>query len=209
MTLDTLEPLMRHINKAAKFIGFQWAGVTNEDDSKQSISLHLLERPGSVDKILNMDDKAQYRAIVGIGHQLASAERADYDIYKGSYRYNVAEVKSVLDLGVLTEGIDGWDEAVHDLMEALEALTAKAPQYLDAILKRYADWEIPVSRSAEQVALSRALTSLVEEMNKSNKRRFSERDDGVGSRKSVSNGYASELTHESWAGEEMSGEFIR
>lgn len=208
MTLDKIEPLMRHINKAAKFIGFQWAGVTNEDDSKQSISLHLLERPGSVDKILNMDDKAQYRAIVGIGHQIASAERADYDIYKGSYRYNVAEVKSVLELGVLTEGIDGWDEAVHDLMEALEALTVKAPQYQDAILKRYADFETP-SDKAEKNALNRGLSALVEEMNKSNKRRFSERDDGVGSRKSVSNGYASELTHESWAGEEMSGEFIR
>lgn len=203
--IELLEPLIR---KAAKFISYQWSGVMDEDDAEQAISLRLLETPGSVSKILEMDDKAQYRAVVGIGHQLASAERADYDIYKGSYRYSVDEVKDVLALGVLTDDVDGWDEAVHDLMEGLEALTKRSPQYVDAILKRYADWEKPVVKR-ERAALSNGLTRLAEEMNKSNKRRFSERDDGPGSRKPVSNGFASEMTDEGWSGEEMSGDFIR
>ncbi|MGW6624255.1 hypothetical protein ACWF99_23825 [Nocardia sp. NPDC055002] len=181
MTLNELDPLMADIKKAGRFISYQWPGVMEADDAQQAISLHLLERPGSIAKIKEMDARAQYRAIVGIGNQLAAAERADYDYYKGSYRYDVAEVKSVLELGVLTENVDGWDEAVHDLMEALEVLTVKTPQYANAILSRYADWIVPESGS-DKVQLSRALNSLADAMNKSNRRRFVTRDSGPGSR---------------------------
>ncbi|ERB55316.1 hypothetical protein N806_29755 [Rhodococcus sp. P27] len=199
--MNELEPLMSDIRKAAKFIEYQWPGVMDAEDAEQSIILRLLETPGSIRKITRMDSKPKYRAIVGIGNQLASAERADFDYFKGSYRYNVDEVKRVLKLGVLTDDIEGWDEAVHDLIEALVVLVDKTPQYADAILSRYADDVIPTI-NAEKMLLKHGLTVLTTLMNKSHKRRFSERDEGPGSRPVITNESARKQSGNDWDGED-------
>jgi hypothetical protein len=197
---EYLDRLWALVQRAAKSVAFQWPGVIESDDAAQSIALHLLERPGSLEKIAEMEDRAKYRAIVGIGHQIASAERADYDYYKGSYRYSVAEVKDVLKRGALIAPVDGFDEAVHDLLEALEALADKTPQYVEAITKRYADDTRP-SSTREQDALKNGMTSLVDGMNKSNKRRFSERDDGPGTRTVISNARAQFISAQQYSGD--------
>ena len=190
---DAVLELVPVIKKAAKSIAYNWPGVLDEDDAFQSIALHLLESPGSVQKILGMERAAQYRAVVGIGHQLASKERASYDIYKGSYRYSVKEVKDALAIGVLVEDFDHFNEVVFDLMEALEVLITRTPQYVDAILNRYADFEVPKDQRSKD-ALKNALPALTNEMNKSHRRRFSMRDDGPGTRKVLSNMKAQYLT---------------
>ncbi len=203
MTTSELAPVIR---RAAKSVAFQWPGVVEEDDVEQSIWLRLLESEGSLNKIAAMDDRARYRAIVGIGHQLASQERTDYDYYKGSYRYSVAEVKDVLRLGALAENVGGFDEAVFDLMEGLEVLAKRTPQYVEAITSRYADNEIP-SGSTESNRLSRALTALTDEMNKSNKRRYMERDDGPGTRLVITNEQARNISRHQYGGDyELSAE---
>lgn len=206
---DKVLELVPTIKKAAKSIAYNWPGVLDEDDAFQSISLKLLESPGSVTKILGMDRAAQYRAIVGIGHQLASKERANYDIFKGSYRYSVKEVKDVLSAGVLVEDFDHFHEVVFDLMEGLEVLTDRTPQYVDAILSRYADFEIP-KQGADAGRLSRALEVLTNEMNKSNKRRYATRDDGPGTRKVISNEKARLISSHQYSGDHgMSAENYR
>ena len=199
---NVIEELAKPIKRAAKAVAFQWPGVVEEEDVEQMIHERLLESRGSVVKILEMDDRAQYRAIVGIGHQLASQERADYSFYKGSYRYSVKEVKSVLAAGILVEEFDHWVDVVHDLMEALEALVKRTPQYVDAILSRYADWKQPESGN-DKMTLSRSLTALTDEMNKSNKRRFMERDDGVGTRKVLSREQSRWASKEGWDADYM------
>src|SRR3954469_18385628 len=95
---DVIRPI---IKRASKSVGFQWPGVAESDDLEQDIFMRLLESPGSVEKILAMEDNARYRAIVGIGHQLASIERDDYDLFSSNFKYSVGDVKSLLAEGVL------------------------------------------------------------------------------------------------------------
>ncbi|OHT67803.1 hypothetical protein [Mycobacteroides chelonae] len=202
MTLNSDEgqpitKLAPDIKKAGKFVAFQWPGIMEGEDAEQAIFLHLLERPTSVDKILEMDKKAQYRAIVGIGNQLASAERADYDYFKGSYRYSVKEVKSLLQQGILTEQLKAFKSEYIDVEFGIAEL---AEQYRVAIVRRYAQGEAPESDAARKVA-ERAVDSLVDEMNKSNKRRHSERDDGAGTRNAMTIGQCQSALEFDWDGE--------
>lgn len=189
------------ISKAARSVSFQWPTVVEEDDLVQEIRLHLWERPGSLAKVFGMDELARYRAVIGIGHQLASAERDDYDQYKGSYRYSVGEVKDLLKRGVLTVRLyDGFHDATVDLQLSLDQMKLRKPTYAAAIVSRYVDEIFP--QDAEKVRLSRALTALVDGMNRSNKRRFSERDDGPGTRRVISSAVARHISSVQYSGRE-------
>jgi hypothetical protein len=188
--LGALRPVIR---RAARSVAYQWPNVAEADDIEQGINLRLLESPGSVEKIHEMEDAARYRAIVGIGHQLASIERDDYSHFSGNYTYSVDDVKSLLLKGALYEELPGFSSAMIDLDIGLREVTAKAPQYSDAIFRRYAAWISPTEKS-EKNALSNALTALTDEMNRSNARRWATRDDGPGSRTAVSNAAAKAAT---------------
>lgn len=159
---------VKQIKRVARNVSSQWPGVVEPDDLEQMIWVHILERPGTQRDLDGMDEHSRYRTLSKLGHRVASQERADLDHFSGNFRYSVDEVKSVLSRGVLVEDIDGFDEAVFDLMEALKVLVARSPQYADAITSRYADQVNPSGDA--KVTLSRALTSLTDEMNKSNKR---------------------------------------
>lgn len=193
---DVLE-LEEGIKKAAKFVSFQWPGVIDAGDAEQAIWLHLLERPGSIEKIRDMDDKARYRAIVGVGNQIASKERTEYAYYKGSYRYSVAEVKAMLKSGAL-QGLEldpevqvydaGGDKpvgggskppvsvAVLDLREGFSALRERrgpggdphGERYAAAITKRYLLGTFPETQQ-EKDALKNGIPGLTNEMNRSNR----------------------------------------
>ena len=201
MSYHTLEELMPVIRRAAKSVAFQWPGVIEADDVEQSIYLRLLESPGSVSKILEMDERPQYRAIVGMGHQIASQERADYDYYKGSYRYSVVEVRKLLNDGALIEPAEGFREAMVDLFLALEVLHEDKPQYSDALYRRYQDGESTTDDKQYENALRNGLTALVDEMNAINKRRFSERDSGPGSRTAITSATASYVSSNQYDGD--------
>lgn len=186
------------IKKAASSVAFVWNSIVDPEEAEQMITLHLLERPGSLKKIVNMQRDAQYRAVVGIGHQIASQERADYDYFRGAYRYSVKEIKDALQAGVLVEEFDNFHEVVFDLKESLKILSERSPQYVAAIEDRYVDWNIPKSQSTEQVRLSNAISALTDEMNKTNKRRFANRIDGPGTRKPVSREQARYQSKSGW-----------
>ncbi|QGJ90201.1 RNA polymerase sigma factor [Mycobacterium phage SheaKeira] len=190
------------IERAARSVAYQWPGVVDKDDIEQMIALKLWESQASLLKVAAMEDKAQYRAVVGIGHQLASAERIDYDHYKGSYKYSVGDVKDLLNRNVLTEDVEGFTDAVIDLMDALEALVAKTPQYVEAVTSRYADGVVPKSGTADSKRLSRGLESLTNAMNANSRRRFSERDDGPGSRTVITNARAQIISAHQYDGED-------
>ncbi|QGJ94820.1 DNA binding protein [Mycobacterium phage Blinn1] len=181
-----LAALLPSIKRAARSVAFQWPGVIDADDAEQAISLHLWERPTSLLKVHDMESKAQYRALVGMGHQLASQERDDYDYYKGSYYYSAKEVKDFLAKGILGDDQKSFKSQKIDIEEAIWEI---APQYHAAVLRRYADGEIPETKS-EQHALSRGIEALIAAMNRAHSRREMERDGGPGSRKSTTNAQA-------------------
>ncbi|QFG10420.1 sigma-K factor [Mycobacterium phage Anthony] len=170
------------VKRAAKAVAFQWPGIIEQDDAEQEIHLRLLETPGSIAKLLEMDARAQYRAVVGIGHQIASKARTDYDYFKGSYRYSVKEVKSLLQKGILTEVLSSFKAEKLDILDALEGI---ADQHAASVRSRYVDEKVP-PQGAPAKLLTDSLGALVAEMNKVQKRRYAERDDGPGTRKQAS-----------------------
>lgn len=172
------------IKKAAKSVAYIWNNILDAEDAEQLINIRLLESPGTIKKIAAMERDAQYRAIVGMGHQLASIERADYDEFRGAYRYSLQEVKNALNSGILVEEFDHFHEVVFDLTESLKILKQKSPQYAEAIADRYVEFNQPLD-PAGKMRLSRSLSALTDEMNKANKRRFANRIDGPGTRKPV------------------------
>lgn len=200
--LTMYEELEPSVKRAAKSVSYQWPGVIEQDDLEQEIRAQLLAEPGTVDKALKLEKKARDRLVTRIGHQIASRERTDYDHYKGSYTYAVKDVKDLLNRGVLTVGIEGFDAAVVDLMEGLEQLVVKTSQYVDAVVSRYADNEVPVSGSQKK-KLADALEALTREMNRSARVQFATRDDGLGTRNQVSteDHYdGGDFDFEAWAG---------
>lgn len=198
MTSNGIDDLAPVIKRAAKSVAFQWPGVVDADDVEQSIHIRLLESEGSVEAILGMGDRARYRAIVGIGHQLASGERADYDYYKGSYRYSVAEVRGLLEMGLLADPPANFKA---ELMDAEDAVKKLSDRYLNAIFDRYVVGDRPGSE-ADQKALERAVDALTDAMNQVQKRRHSERDDGLGTRQILTSAQALELSGSEWDGED-------
>lgn len=189
-----LEPVTR---RAAKAVAYQWPNLLDADDFEQEIWLRLLQSPGTVEKVLEMDDRARYRAIVGIGHQIASIERTDYDYFKGSYRYSVKEVKELLQQGILSEPLPAFKAELIDMTEAFQDIPE---QYKSALVSRYVEGVTPQEKSGQN-RLTRGLESLVDEMNRVQRRRHSERDDGPGTRAVLSNAQARYQADDDWDGE--------
>ncbi len=203
--------LENEVRKAAKSVAHQWPGIVEQDDLEQGIFLRLLDSPGSVDKLLNeFDDRNRLNAIIQIGHQIAAQERTDYEVFSGNFRYSVNEVKRLLEDRALhndtpeldsnwsvaedfvSKGGDFSDTVLNksssetDLRRGMKRLRERNSKYAEVIERRYLrDENIPESESGARAALTRALTALTTEMNRSFKQQGAARIDGPGSRKVV------------------------
>jgi hypothetical protein len=169
LTQNDVLKLERHVKKAARFVERQWPGIIDADDAEQEIYARLLETPGSVEKILDMDHDGQYRAIAWIANQIASKERNDYAHYKGAYRYSVKEVKDLLRAGGLSrDNTPGVKAEIIDLHEAFRALQDRNDSYAQAITKRYLLCQTPQTKEGQNNLL-RGVEALTNEMNRSNR----------------------------------------
>jgi hypothetical protein len=208
--MNAVLDMKNEVTKAAKTVAFQWPGIVEADDLEQDITLHLLDRPGSVEKLLrDFDDRQRLNAIIKIGHQIAAQERTDYDLFSGNFRYSVNEVKQILEDRVLhnespelgsnwsvtnyTSSGGEFADTVNtklatetDLRRGMAHLRKVNSKYAEAIDSRYLrDEVIPRDDRAQKTLLGRALTALTTQMNRSYKRQFVERPDGPGTRKTV------------------------
>ncbi len=221
-TVDVMR-LKVEVEKAAKTVAFKWPNVVSAEDMEQELYLHLLESPGSVEKLLNeFNDKDRLNAVVAIGHKIAGKEREDYEVFSGNFRYSVDEVKRLLvERGLLDEDHElgsSWSSkelisggefadlvntkvsADVDLKRGMAALRKSNSKYAEAIEGRYKEEEKKKSTQPERTeryVLSRALTALTKEMNRSFKEQ--QRDhDGPGSRKPVSAQKAHYKSKQNW-----------
>ncbi|QLF84450.1 hypothetical protein SEA_TOPANGA_50 [Mycobacterium phage Topanga] len=216
--MTSLNELLPVIKRAARNVAYQWPGVVEADDVEQSICVRLLESEGSVEKIIAMDQMAKYRAIVGMGHQIASQERTDYAHYKGAYRYSVNEVKQLLKSGALKEhdeGVNAVDYSeekvstgksepttlipvqVTDLRAALKLLADRNENYAVALINRYRLDEIPQTQR-DKDALKNGTTALTNEMNRVRRTDHVTRDDGPGTRQPITREQARFQSKDAW-----------
>jgi len=217
--------LEKEVHKAAKSVAHQWPGIVEADDLEQDIYLRLLESPGSVDKLLNeFDDRNRLNAIIQIGHQIAAQERTDYEVFSGNFRYSVNEVKRLLEDRALhnenPELSSNWSVAEdfvskggefedtvlnkssseNDLRRGMKRLRERNSKYAEVIDRRYLrDEVIPQEDRAERTRLTRALTALTTEMNRSFKQQQRQHE-GPGSRRAISNAAAYVKSNQQYSG---------
>lgn len=189
-----LAELTKVVRKVARSVAFNWPSTITADDLEQALCLHILERPSTLQTIAEADPGHRYRLLVRLAHREAGRQRDSYDYFTGNYRYAVDEVKKLLAGGVLDDDvIPGHDGAALDLEAGMLILLADKPQYAEAIVSRYTGaWESPQDKSGQN-ALSRGLTALTDEMNRS----FTGRDydhEGPGNRTVISNAAARSIT---------------
>lgn len=200
--------LEKEVHKAAKSVAHQWPGIVEAADLEQDIFLRLLESPGSVDKLLNeFDDRNRLNAIIQIGHQIAAQERTDYEVFSGNFRYSVNEVKRLLEdralhnenpeLGsnwsvaedFVSKGGEFEDTVLNksssetDLRRGMKRLWERNSKYAEVITRKYLNGDTLTS-GADITRISRALTALTTEMNRSFKQQQRQHQ-GPGSRKAV------------------------
>lgn len=199
--------LSKEIHKAAQSVSYQWPGVVQAEDLEQDIYVRLLETPGSVEQLISeFDDKSRLNAIIKIGHQIAAQERTDYEVFSGNFRYSVNEVKRLLEdralhnenpelssnWSVSEDFIKGgeFEDAVlnkssseTDLRRGMERLRSDNPNYANVLMRKYFSDEA-ITTGADITRVSRALTALTTEMNRSFKQQQREHE-GPGSRKPV------------------------
>ncbi len=217
------ETLGKEIRKAAKSVAFQWPGIVGQEDMEQLLRVHLLETPGSVEKILGMGDAAKYRAVIGIGHQLASKERANYEHFSNNFRYSVNEVKALLRSGILKAFGPGlrsswniteefvsrggeFEDAVltknsmeTDLLRGMQGLLKANAGYYDAIRRTHLEDETALE-AVDRKRLERAQVALTTQMNRSFKQQHADRPDGPGTRRAVTNRAAQVISAQEYAG---------
>jgi hypothetical protein len=222
---SNIASLSREIKKAAQAVAYQWPGVVEADDLEQDISVKLLESTASLYKVLGFDDKGKINALIQIGHQIAAQERTDYEIFSGNFKYSVNEVKKLLTDRALHNESPGlgsnwsisdkfskggeFEDAVlnkssaeTDLKRGMKKLKATNSAYAEIIERRYLrDELIPKDEEGARTRLSRALTSLTTNMNRSYKQRHAARSDGPGTRKVVSSAGAKAISNTNYSGD--------
>lgn len=161
--MNNLYLIMPEIKRAAKTVAYKWPQVTTEDDMVQSLSVRLLESSGSVDKLIEMEYDQRLSSLIRVGHQIASSERDDYDVFTGRFYYSVDEIKTMLKVLTQRGRAKAFNSAFADLSNALDDLDEKNPDQVQAIRNRY----VLNTKTYDKDVLSRAIQSVTVQMNRS------------------------------------------
>jgi hypothetical protein len=166
--MSTLNDIMPELKKAARTVAYKWPQITTEDDMLQDLSVHFLEREGSLTKLSEMSSTTRLASLIRVGHQIASSHRDDYDVFAGQFTYSVEEVRKLLENRGLDVDSDlySYNPAVQDLKLAILQLQEKNFDQSSAILNRYVFNLVPDRDSNDRKLLNRAVDSLTKLMNR-------------------------------------------
>lgn len=153
--------VMNEIERAARKVALKWPQITSEEDMVQSLVLHFLERLPSLQVLVELPTDKRLGRLTAIGHEKASAQRDDLEVFSGSFSYSVDEVRRLLERGALDGHVDNFDAGVEDVLQGMEALRKKNSNYAMSIISRYQTHGEP-----NRVTLSRGLESLTTLMNR-------------------------------------------
>lgn len=187
------------IQKISKKVEHEWPGIMPADDIEQEVYLHIIDRPGTLRDLCEMDEISRYRTLSKIAHRIVSGEREEYEKFSGNLRYSISEVQSMLEeigepeseLGsswktgdYTSSGEDHSDptsdlaiknvEVSHSrqlLSEALDDLSKANPRQYDALIDRYVFGIVPDRKDTGKfMMIDRALHSVTTKMNRLFKR---------------------------------------
>lgn len=164
--VNYIETVLPDIKKAAQRVAKKWPQVTTEDDLFQDLTLHFLERPGSLEKLAHLTADKRLARLVAIGHEKASANRDDLEQFSGQFNYSVDEVRKLLDRGAIIHIIPGHDAASVDVQTSMQVLKKRNLDYWSVLVDRYVQGVVPANGSSVRKVLDRATESLTTLMNR-------------------------------------------
>jgi hypothetical protein len=164
--MHDIETVLPDIQRAAKRVAGKWPQVTTEEDMVQVLSLHFLEAPGALEALIKLTPDKRLGRLIGIGHDKASGQRDDLEVFSGQFTYSVDEVRKLLERGALDGQVDRYDAATADIETAYGELQAKNEGHAKALHSRYVLNVVPANQSAERFVLDRAVDSLTTHMNR-------------------------------------------
>ncbi|MBB5123198.1 hypothetical protein AF335_33170 [Streptomyces eurocidicus] len=164
-------------DKVAHNIAEKWS-VVEKNDVKQEILLHAYKhRP--VIEVNYWKEDILWKIFQKAGTQYASKERNYRDLLDDQYYYTPDEAKAALKTFIFTDEELGTMVGRHDdllksrvtdnlvtaRIDATLALNKLNERYRQLLLRRYV-YGLPVSDHADRQALSRAVVSLAQQMNR-------------------------------------------
>lgn len=197
---ETASRLSGEIDVAARIVERQWPEVVEAEDIGQEMWVHMLERPGSLAKLLEMTPGQRRNSLVMIGHQLASKERADFESFTGNIYYGTKEVHEILGRGALQSDKTKTDEERLDVEEGLELLRQRNTGYVQIVYTTFAEGEDTYRGSKD---LTRAVDALARCMNNVHRNRRAQYSGGPGARTVVSNATARSISSHDYSGENL------
>ncbi len=215
------DDLHGEIKRAAKTVALEWPDVIGPDDLEQEIWINLLESRGAIDQLVLLDLTVQRAYLRKIGRQIASRERDNYAVFSGQVQYSGEDVlkllqnrglhtwEDVVNTSVIVTNKMNEDNRtkIHknssrpdddtvdriDLRDAMDRLKIRNSDYWAALMNFYL-FGMPVQDTRGRNRIARARRALLDEMNRSWRIRWSERDGGPGSRSVINNGRAQYIT---------------
>lgn len=211
------------VKRAARTAAREWADVIDADDAEQEIWIRLLESSKKyLSDVSEMDKGARVSVLEMIGHQVGMKYRDDYELFSGNHRYGTKQVRDLLEAGVLDrvadESLAVWElpESVVrqiertdnetltemiDLFEGMKDLNKRNPRYASIIIDNYRDGNQEGTLSAtDRKTLTRAVDALTVAMNNCHRRKVAEYEEGIGTRKVISNEKARVISQRQYSG---------
>jgi hypothetical protein len=202
ITLEEWETVQTAVRQVARDVSSNWLNSVMADDIEQDVMVRLLESPGTLHKILNETPKTRRNFLRNIATQIASAQVDEWQHFSGNYMYDVAEVRSILEDGVLEEEPTTFEAERLDLYEAMLNMMDHGSAYVDTITDAYsAGGEIPGRKTAERQRLDKGVKALTAQMNRIGASRQREWDEGPGSRTARTNFHDQAAAKLDWLGE--------
>lgn len=213
------------VKRAARTTAREWADVIDADDAEQEIWLRLFEKKYLSD-VAGMEKGSRVSVLEMIGHQIGLKYRDDYELFSGNHRYGTKQVRDLLEAGVLDrvadESLAVWqlpesvvrqiertdNETLTEMIDLFEGLKdlyrrsfkkdgEKIHRYAEVIVANYRDGEPIHTYRAD---LTRAVDALTVSMNNCHRRKVAEYEEGIGTRKVISNEKARVISQRQYSG---------
>jgi hypothetical protein len=196
--MDYIEKVIPAMERAARQVSKRWPQATTEDDLYHDLVVHFLEAPGSLEKLAELSDEARIKRLVAIGNEKASAARDAFEHFSGQYSYGVAEVRSLLAKGALTEMVPSHYASSCDVQVAMEQLARKNQRYWKILRSAYIDGA-KFDRQSNEASnvLPRAHTLLTTLMNRNSSSKRYDYENG-GGRSNSENRRRAVADYEGW-----------